>query len=118
MIHSPLSQRPRLSFRRTLSEQVETSLLLFFIVCGGIILTLSLTFLFLSNKNATRGYELRFLQEQRASLIQSNEILAMQITEHEALSTLNQKTEQNNLVTAPIAKVIKVETAIASVPKY
>ena len=113
MIYEHQVRRTIFPLRRKLSEQIETSLILFFAMCILLVLALTITFLFFSNKNATKGYELRILQESRTDLIGKNEILSMQITEHEALTTLNKKAEIKAMVQAPASKIVQIETAVA-----
>ena len=107
-------RQPTARFGKTLAQQVEVSLTMFFIVCVFLILLLSLTFLLISNKSATKGYELQLLQQQRSALVEENEVLAMRITQYEALSTLNRQMKSSVMVAAPPPTVIAVDRGIVA----
>lgn len=60
-------------------------------VCiGTLILGLALLILFHENANATKGYNLRKLENQRSMLLLEQEVLNMQIAEAQALEHLQQ----------------------------
>ena len=58
------------------------------VAIGSLILILALLILFHENANATKGYQLRTLEQQRAQLLLSEEVLKMQIAESQSLETL------------------------------
>lgn len=99
--------------RTPLSKQIEWSIGGFFVVTIGLIIVLALTFLMQSNKNATRGYELRLMQERRAELIQANEVLAMQIAEQKALRNIENTEIVRRMVAAPEPLYIEGASAVA-----
>lgn len=55
---------------------------------GSLILLLALLILFHENANATKGYRLRKLEQQRSQLLLEEEVLNMQIAEQQALEQL------------------------------
>lgn len=77
-------------------------------VCiGTFILGLALLILFHENANATKGYNLRKLENQRSMLLLEQEVLNMQIAEAQALGHL----QQDALIQAmiPMSKLKYIE---------
>ena len=76
--------------RSSLGKLVDQSTVLLMVVIGSLILILALLILFHENANATKGYQLRTLEQQRTRLLLSEEVLKMQIAESQALEHLQQ----------------------------
>lgn len=76
--------------RSSLGKLVDQSTVLLMVVIGSLILILALLILFHENANATKGYQLRTLEQQRSRLLLSEEVLKMQIAESQALEHLEQ----------------------------
>lgn len=55
---------------------------------GSLILLLALLILFHENANATKGYRLRKLEQQRSQFLLEEEVLKMQVAEQQALERL------------------------------
>jgi hypothetical protein len=71
--------------RLSLGRLVNQSTALLMTSVGALILILALLILFHENANATKGYSLRKLENQRSVLLLEQEILNMQIAEVQAL---------------------------------
>jgi hypothetical protein len=82
---APASDIPR---RATLGRMVTQSTMLLMVSIGALILVLALLILFHENANATKGYNLRKLENQRSILLLQQEVLNMQIAESQALEHL------------------------------
>ena len=82
---SPSSPIPR---RSSLGKLVDQSTVLLMVSIGTLILLLALLILFHENANATKGYRLRKLEQQRSQLLLEEEVLKMQIAEEQALGKL------------------------------
>jgi hypothetical protein len=73
-----------------LGRLVNQSTVLLMSVIGGLILILALLILFHQNANATKGYELRSLEQDRSVIMLQQEVLNMQIAEAQALENLRE----------------------------
>lgn len=100
--------------RRPLSRQIELGIGAFLIVGIVLIALLALLFLSHSNRVATKGYELKMLQNERVKLIKENEILSMQIADLQSLEALENDEFTANMVKAEKPKYIRGDTAVAS----
>lgn len=74
--------------RLSLGRMVNQSTALLMTCIGGLILLLALLILFHENANATKGYSLRKLENQRSVLLLEQEVLNMQIADAQALDHL------------------------------
>jgi hypothetical protein len=81
---------------------VQRSTALLMVCIGSLILLLALIILFHENANATKGYRLRSLEQERAQLHLENEILNMQIAQEQALENLAQDPLMQQMV--PVKK--------------
>ena len=84
---APSSDMPR---RASLGRMVSQSTALLMVCIGALILILALLILFHENANATKGYNLRKLENQRSILLLQQEVLNMQIAEAQALEHLEE----------------------------
>ena len=84
---APSSDMPR---RASLGRLVSQSTALLMICIGALILGLALLILFHENANATKGYNLRKLENQRSILLLQQEVLNMEIAQAQALERLQQ----------------------------
>lgn len=76
--------------RSSLGKLVDQSTVLLMVAIGSLILLLALLILFHENANATKGYRLRRLEQQRSKLLLEEEVLKMQIAEQQALGRLQE----------------------------
>lgn len=76
--------------RSSLGKLVDQSTVLLMVSIGSLILILALLILFHENANATKGYRLRRLEQQRSKLLLEEEVLKMQVAEQQALERLQQ----------------------------
>lgn len=83
----PASDMPR---RASLGRMVTQSTALLMVCIGALILGLALLILFHENANATKGYNLRKLENQRSLLLLEQEVLNMQIAEAQTFDRLQQ----------------------------
>lgn len=74
--------------RSSLGKLVDQSTVLLMVAIGSLILLLALMILFHENANATKGYRLRTLEQERAQLLLEEEVLKMQIAQEQALERL------------------------------
>ena len=82
---SSTSEIPR---RLSLGRLVNQSMALLMTSIGALILVLALLILFHENANATKGYSLRTLENERTVLLLEQETLNMQIAEAQSLQSL------------------------------
>ncbi|MBI5414519.1 hypothetical protein HZA38_03305 [Candidatus Peregrinibacteria bacterium] len=78
----------RMLRRRPLSERVEVGITTVLVVIGLVLAGISLLYLFYANEKATQDYHLRILQEKHAELVRANEVVAMLLSQREALVAL------------------------------
>ncbi len=74
---------------------------------GGLILLLALLILFHENANATKGYSLRKLENQRSVLLLEQEVLNMQTAEAQALDHLQNDPQVLKMI--PFSKPVYVK---------
>ncbi len=84
--------------RQSLGRMVNQSSMLLLICIGAMILILALLILFHENANATKGYSLRTLENQRNVLLLQEEVLTAQIAESQALEHLQEDDQVKNMV--------------------
>ena len=101
--------------RATLGRMVTQSTALLMICIGTLILTLALLILFHENANATKGYNLRKLENQRSILLLEQEVLNMQIAQSQALEHLQQDPVIQAMVPTNKLKYIQQNPAVAFV---
>jgi len=99
--------------KRPLSERVELGIGAFTFITVTIICVLSLVFLSHSNRVATKGYELKILQDKRQDLLRKNEVLSMQIADLQTLESLANDNTIRTMVKAERPKYIRTDTAVA-----
>ncbi len=90
--------------------------MLLMVCIGGLILLLAILILFHENANATKGYSLRRLENERSVLLLTQEVLNMQIAEAQALAKLqnDQQIQSMKPYTKPI--YVKADAALAMKP--
>ena len=103
--------------RATLGRMVTQSTALLMICIGTLILLLALLILFHENANATKGYNLRKLENQRSILLLEQEVLNMQIAESQALEHLQQDPGIQAMIPVNKLKYIQQNPAVAFVPE-
>lgn len=79
---------PAIPNRSSLGKLIDQSTVLLMVAIGSLILLLALLILFHENANATKGYRLRKLEQQRSQLLLEEEVLKMQIAQEQALERL------------------------------
>lgn len=108
------SEIPR---RQSLGRLVNQSTALLMVCIGALILMLALLILFHENANATKGYSLRKLENQRSVLLLQQELLNMQIAEAQALESLQNDTQIARMIPFKNPKYVPAEPAVAVVKK-
>jgi len=76
--------------RSSLGKLVDQSTVLLMVAIGSLILLLALLILFHENANATKGYRLRTLEQERSQLLLEQEVQKMQVAQQQALETLQE----------------------------
>ena len=109
---TPASDIPR---RASLGRMVsQSTTLLMFCICT-LILGLALLILFHENANATKGYNLRKLENQRSILLLQQEVLNMQIAEAQALEHLQTDPAIVNMIPAAKLRYTEQDPVVAVV---
>ncbi len=108
------SDMPR---RASLGRLVSQSTALLMVCIGTLILGLALLILFHENANATKGYNLRKLENQRSILLLQQEVLNMQKAEAQALEHLQQDPVIAAMVPAAKLKYTQHDPVVAVVRK-
>ena len=106
------SDMPR---RASLGRLVTQSTALLMACIGTLILLLALLILFHENANATKGYNLRKLENQRSLLLLEQEVLNMQTAEAQALEHLQQDAMIQAMIPMNKLKYIQQTPAVAFV---
>lgn len=112
-LHGTSANAPKISRKMPLSERLERSIGAFVLLGLGLILLLAFLFLSSSNRIATRGYDLKVLENERAELLGENEILRMQIAEAQSLDRLAEDQVIQSMVKANEPLYIRGDTAVA-----
>ena len=99
--------------RASLGRMVTQSTALLMVCIGALILLLALLILFHENANATKGYNLRKLENQRSVYLLQQEVLNMQIAEAQALEHLQQDPMIQAMVPAEKLKYTKQDQEVA-----
>jgi len=99
--------------KKPLSKQIELGVGAFLFISTICICLLSLLFLSHNNRVATRGYELRMLQEKRAALLHEQEVLSMQIADLQSLRAMENDAVLQRMVRVDRPQYIRVDTAVA-----
>ena len=107
---APVSSMPR---RASLGRMVTQSTALLMFCIGALILGLALLILFHENANATKGYRLRKLEQQRSQLLLEEEVLKMQIAEQQALGELQEDKRVQAMVLATKPLYTTADSAVA-----
>ena len=92
---TPLSD----SRRRRISDQLQGGEMILMVIITLVFLILSIFTLFYHNKNATNGYKLKTLQEERESLMFDIEILNRQIADVSAINAHEKSDEEDDIDT-------------------
>lgn len=100
--------------RSSLGKLVDQSTVLLMMSIGSLIFLLALLILFHENANATKGYRLRKLEQQRSQLLLEEEVLKMQIAQEQALGRLQEDRRIQAMV--PLTKPLYTagESAVAT----
>jgi len=101
--------------RQRLSQKIEISVFIFFVLSLGIVLFLSIAFLWHSNSVATKGYLIENLRIERENLLQKNEILSMQLADLQSLGNFENDPIVQEMVKVNYPKYIRGDTAVAQV---
>ena len=101
--------------RASLGRLVTQSTALLMVCIGTLILGLALLILFHENANATKGYNLRKLENQRSLLLLEQEVLNMQIAEAQALEHLQQDALIQAMIPMSKLQYIQQNPAVAFV---
>ncbi len=107
---APSSDIPR---RASLGRLVNQSTALLMVSIGSLILILALLILFHENANATKGYNLRKLENQRSILLLQQEVLNMKIAQAQALEHLQQDPSITAMIPADKLRYTQQDPAIA-----
>ncbi len=100
--------------RASLGRMVNQSTMLLMVSIGALILVLALLILVHENANATKGYSLRRLENQRSLLLLDQEVLNMQIAEAQSLSALQNDPQIAGMQgTVKGVQYVKPESAVA-----
>lgn len=99
--------------RKSLSERVELGVGIFLFVSVSLICILALLFLSHSNRVATRGYELKVLQQKQSNLVRQNEVLSMQVADLLSLEAMEKDEFIASMVKAEQPMYIRGDTAVA-----
>jgi hypothetical protein len=84
------------------------------VAIGALILLLALLILFHENANATKGYRLRTLEQQRSQLMLEEEVLKMQIAEEQSLEHLQIDTKIQAMMPSKSPQYLKFEESVAA----
>ena len=84
--------------RESLGRMVTSSTILLMACIGTLILALAFLILFHENANATNGYKLRNLEQDRAVLLLEQEVLNMEVAQAQALQSLNDDPKVKGMV--------------------
>ena len=109
---APSSDMPR---RASLGRLINQSTALLMMCIGALILGLALMILFHENANATKGYNLRKLENQRSILLLRQEVLNMQIAESQALETLQNDATIQAMIPAAKLRYTQQDPVVAVV---
>lgn len=99
--------------KKTLSERIEVGITAVLFVMLVIICLLSLLFLSHSNRVATKGYQIKVLRDERASLLTQNEVLGMKIADLQSLEALENDPKIASMVDAGKPMFIRGDTLTA-----
>ncbi len=83
------------------------------VIISLLLASISLSYLFYANEKATQDYQLRVLQEKRANLVRTNEVLSMQIADLESLIALEENDSIKNMVAMKNPLYIRGDSAVA-----
>ena len=100
--------------KNTLSQRVELSVNALVFVIIGLVVIISLAYLWNSNANATKGYALKNLELQRTNLVTQNEVMDMEIARVQALDKIQNDPKVKTMVRADQPLFVRGDTAIAS----
>lgn len=92
---------------------MELGVGIFLFVSVSLICILALLFLSHSNRVATRGYELKVLQQKQANLVQQNEVLSMQVADMLSLDAMGKDEVIAAMIKVEQPKYIRGDTAVA-----
>lgn len=110
---SSLSSQRKQIRKKTLSERIEVGITAVLFIMLVIICLLSLLFLSHSNRVATKGYQIKILRDERASLLTQNEVLGMKIADLQSLETLENDPKIASMVNVEKPLFIRGDTLTA-----
>lgn len=110
-----LTPSPDMPRRASLGRMVTQSTALLMACVGALILVLALLILFHENANATKGYNLRKLENQRSILLLQQEVLNMQIAEAQALERLQKDPAVQAMIPAEKLRYTQADPVVAVV---
>lgn len=100
--------------KKTLSQTIEFGAMSLVVVTMLLICILSLVYLTHSNKNATRAYQLKALEYDRAKLITENESWNLKISQVQSILTLEQDPKIISMQDSTAPRFMRGDTAVAS----
>ncbi len=107
------ASRPAIPRRLSLGRMVNQSTMLLMVCIGALILLLALLILFHENANATKGYSLRTLENQRNVLLLQEEVLTAEIAQSQALEHLQQDDQVQAMVPFAHPQYVKESDSVA-----
>ena len=113
MQERPITASSTLPRRSSLGRQVVNSTTLLLGVIGTLIVVLALLILFHNNANATKGYQLRKLEDVRRQSLLEQEVLNMEIAKAQALATLQSDHRIQSMVKPKKPTFVKLESGLA-----
>ena len=99
--------------KKTLSQKVEVGINALVFSTITIVCVVSLFYLAHSNKVATKGYELKGLQEERSMLITENEVWNMKIARSQAIEKIKTDPVIASMQEVNQPQYIRTDTAVA-----
>lgn len=99
--------------RSSLGKLVDQSTVLLMIAIGSLILLLALLILFHENANATKGYRLRNLEQERSQLLLREEVQNMHISQQQSLEVLQADPKIQSMIPAKNPVYVEGGTAVA-----
>ncbi len=102
--------------RASLGRMVDQSTMLLMVSIGSLILLLALMILFHENANATKGYKLRTLEQERTQYLLEEEVLKMHIAQEQSLELLQQDGKVKGMIVAKNVRYVGDQPQVAKLP--
>lgn len=99
--------------RSSFGTFVDESTMLLMGIIGALILVLALLILFHENANATKGYRLRTLEQERSQLLLEHEVLTMKVAQQQSLTELQEDPRITKMVAVKDALYVDGDTSVA-----